>query len=530
MSFDRNISSTQIVWAVGLLIGLAAAVVVGSAIGNQDFAKVSLIIGAGVGIFVMLLLGNKYWLLIPFSLAATKLPTIPFGGRTVELPELAIVACSVMFFLRLASRKEKLIVWRPASISILLFMAWVGMVFAMNPVGLAAMGSGVGGGRFYLKLALAFAAFLILSSRKYSEKDMRWVIGFIIFGAFFSLAYGFVSYALAGPSIDTTTGMVQDEFYTWHQELSVPGFTIAFLIFARFKPREVFSLQRPWLPILYFLCCLMVLISGKRLAMAMMFLPPFMGAVLHRQFVYIFVASALATVGLSVVVFGHGQWFNLPLVAQRTVSWLPGDWDPEFQGMKGGVDDWRAELRVWAAESVKRDPWIGRGFAIDLSEAIGAVLTGERGGDMNIQVARDAIGRSWHNTWLGYAADFGIPLSVIQAVLYLTILVLSYRCFRYYGTSSLFGVFAMYLLIFTVRDLIASHTSGHSALDAWHRWWMYGILVSVYYTLPKRKKSAPLPVSVPSSQREPAPAMALPTQGRAALTGTSPWPNIPGRH
>jgi hypothetical protein len=529
MNLDRHISTTQIVWASGLLVGLAAALVIGSAIGNQDFAKVSMIVGAGIGVGVMLMLGNKYWLLVPFSLAASRLPTLPVGGRAIELPELAIAACSVVFFMRLASRKEKLHIWRPASIPILMFMGWVGIVFVMNPVGLAAMGSSVGGARFYLKLALAFAAFLILSSRTYTEKDMRWVIGFIMFGAFFSLFYGIISYVLTGPTIDQTTGMVQEEFYTWHQELSVPAYTAAFLIFARFTPKEVFSLQRMWLPALYLICFFMVLLSGKRLALATMFIPPIISAVMNRQTIYVFAAIAMAVTLLSFVVVGQGQWFNLPLVAQRTVSWLPGDWDPELQGIKGGTDDWRAELRYWAAESVKRDPVIGQGFAIDLAETVGAILAQQRGGTMDVQVAAYALGRAWHNTWIGYAADFGIPLSLMQAVLYLTVLVLCYRCFRYYGHASLFGVFAMYVLIFTFRDLMASHTSGHSAMDAWQRWWMYGILVSIYYTLPRRKRSAPLPVGIPSLKHETAPAMDFPTQGRREFTHASSQTYTSGR-
>ena len=521
MSFDRHISSTQIVWLVGLLIGLAASVTVGSAVAHQDFSRVVVIMGAGLGTALMLLLGNKYWMLIPFSLGATRLPTVPFAGRSVELPELAIAACSVMFFLRLASRKETLIFWRPASLPIILFIAWVGVVFAMYPIGLAAMGSSVGGARFYVKLLLALCAFVILASRTYSETDIRWILGFIMFGAVFNLGYELTTHALAGPTVNQMTGLVEDEFYTWHQALSVPAITLVFIMFSRFTPRDVFGLQRPWLGLLYFVCFLMVLVSGKRLAMAIMFIPPLIGAILHRQFVYIFLASAIATVSLFIVVAGQGQWFNLPLVAQRTVSWLPGDWDPELQAMSGGTDDWRAELRMWAAESVKRDPWIGRGFAIDLSETIGAILAGERGGNMNIQVAGAALGRSWHNTWIGYAADFGIPLSVIQAALYLVILIISYRCFRVYGNRSMFGVFAIYVLIFTVRDLIASHTSGHSALDAWHRWWMYGILISIYYALPKRNKSAPVRVSPPLAGTMPAPAMALPFQRRRAVAGTS---------
>jgi hypothetical protein len=131
--------------------------------------------------------------------------------------------------------------------------------------------------------------------------------------------------------------------------------------------------------------------------------------------------------------------------------------------------------------------------------------------------------------WLGYAADFGIPLSVLQGIILLAILVLSYRCFKYYGRTSGFGVFATFLILYTARDILTSYTGGHSSLDAWQRWWMYGILVSIYYTLPKRKKSAPPTVNVPRSQLETAPAMALPTRGRAALTGKPSWPNIPGR-
>jgi O-antigen ligase len=149
------------------------------------------------------------------------------------------------------------------------------------------------------------------------------------------------------------------------------------------------------------------------------------------------------------------------------------------------------------------------------------VLRSSQTGDMYIQVAGAALGRSWHNTWLGYAADFGIPLSVIQAVLYLSILVLCYRCFKFYGNASMLGVFAVYLLIFTIRDLIASHTSGHSALDAWHRWWMYGILISIYYAIPRQKKSAPVSVGQSLTRPMPEPAMALPSHRRVSVTRVS---------
>ena len=136
-----------------------------------------------------------------------------------------------------------------------------------------------------------------------------------------------------------------------------------------------------------------------------------------------------------------------------------------------------------------------------------------------MQVAGYALGRSWHNMWLGYAADFGIPLSVLQGVLLVVILVLSYRCFKAYGNRSPFGVFALFLLIYTVRDILGSHTGGHSSLDAWARWWMYGVLISIYYALPKRKKISS-PRSATSAVHDTArPSLAMPFEpGRRAAS------------
>jgi hypothetical protein len=76
---------------------------------------------------------------------------------------------------------------------------------------------------------------------------------------------------------------------------------------------------------------------------------------------------------------------------------------------------------------------------------------------------------------------------VIQGFIYLTVLIASIRCFGYYGNRQWFGVFALYLLIYTIRDVTGSHTSGHTSFDAWQTWWMYGVLFSLYVQMLREK-------------------------------------------
>lgn len=515
MEINRNISATQLTWIVGTLVGLVMAVFMGSAVGKADFGMVSLVVGIGIFVGTFLALGANYWMLIPFSLGAA-FPALPVAGRFLDFPEVAIPGCSLIFLLRIATRKEQLRVFRRVNIPILLFMAWVGLVFVLNPIGFASFGSATIGARFYFKLVLAFAAFLIMSNRDYSERDMRWVFGFLIFGACFALIYGFGTTAFMGPQVDPTTGLVADEFYTWHQLLAGPPLTIAFLIFARWSPKQVFSLRHMGLIFLYLTCILMVLVSGKRMAMLSIFIAPLVSAIVYKQLLYIITALTIASASLAVVVAGHGQWFDLPLVAQRTVSWLPGDWDQELNGLQGGADDFRAELRRVALKAIERNPVIGKGFSIDIQDTLTAIGMGRFGGNTEIQAAGFALGRSWHNRWLGYAADFGIPLVIIQMTIFIAVLALAIRNFRVLGNSNLLGVFSLYVFIYTCRDIIASHTSGHTANDAFDRWWMYGILVTIFIKYgsgkPQSIKKSGLPVLVARPDTKP---------GNVAISSTS---------
>ena len=481
-------NSKVLVFALSAL-GIVMAFFMGRAAGQGQLMHIALVFGVMIGAPLLLSLGKNYWYLIPASLLS-GLPAIPFGGRSINLAELCIVLCFGIFITRVAFKLDKLVLWHATHIPIYLFMVWVVFIFCLYPVGLAVFGAATMGARFYAQLILAFMAFLIIASREITEKDCKWIIIFILAGSAINTVYSVGSFILFGPGDEILNpGADTEGTYTWHQSLSNPAMAAVFLLFAWKKPSEILGFRKPSLLLVYLFAIALTLYSGKRMALIAVLIAPFVSAIVYRQYAYIFSGTILASTFFLSVIFGHGDIFKLPPQMQRTLSWLPAKWDSEFQYMAAGRDPFRESLRRFAMENIERYPIIGRGFAIEYSEIIGQIGASRYMGGDDMQAAPYAIGRSWHNTWLGYAADFGIPFSVIQGILYLTVLFVSFKASRLLPFGSHRSMISIYILIFTVRDLAASHTSGHSALDAYSRWWMYGLLFAIYATLPGSKKS-----------------------------------------
>lgn len=473
-----NFSGNKVGITLLTIICLIVAALVGEAIGSSEYTLMVVTVGGILGLFFFLFLGSRYWIVIPFSLVA-QLPTIPLFDRAVELPELAIAACTGIYLTRIGLGTDKLQLFRKTHIPILLFMAWVGFIYVLNPVGLAAMGSSVMGGRFYVKLVLAFSSFVILASTPISEEDAKWALWMVIIGTVINTIYSILIYVvLGGPTVDQL-GMEVEVFYSWHQVLGNPAMAVAFILFGRYKPSEVFGIRHPLVLAVYGIALLLVLFSGKRMAVVAVLLAPVVGAILYREYRYIALAIIAAIIGAGIIIVGHGELFSLPKTIQRAISWLPAKWDNSIVSMEGGRDPFRESLRRYAMENISRDPIIGKGFAVNYALA-SAAFSSQATGGMDALAAPYAIGRSWHNTWLGYAADFGIPLSVIQASIFLTVLIIAFRTASKLPHPSFLQTFVIYLLIYTTRDVVASHTSGHTSLDAFNRWWMYGMLFSIF--------------------------------------------------
>lgn len=467
--------------AVVTIGGLLGAIFLGNAAAKQELNKITLVIGGIFALLLVLNLGRRYWYAIPITLAL-DLPTFQLGARNVNLGELAIIGCSLVFAIRIALKQEHLVVFRLRNVPILLFVSWVTLVYCMNPVGLAGFGSEMGGGRFYMQIFMGFAAFLIVSSQDVTENDLRWIFGLLLVGTFLDFGRTLLEYFVLGRKLGVVELDLDSEgIYTWHQSMSAPAMMVVLLLFSRWSPSQVFSFSHLWRASLYLMAIPAVMMSGKRAAMAQLLLFPLISAAMRRQYRYFAVFGLAGLIVLCGVLLGQGTVFNLPLTAQRALSWLPAEWDPELDSYRGGSDQFREELRTIAMEKIAEHPWIAEGFAINITETARAYYASMLPGsnDFGAKMAAGAMGRAWHNVWLGYAADFGIPLSIIQAFIFGVGLFTAFRVFRLAPSNGMHQMMAAFIFLYIFRDVLLSHTSGHTALDAFSRWWMYGMVFAM---------------------------------------------------
>ena len=512
---------------------LFLSVFVALAIGHGEFFNVGIVIGGLLAATLALVLGRNYWLMIPLAFSA-ELPAIPLEGRLIELGEAAIVICSGIFVARFALRQQRLTVFRMSHAAVLLYTAWAVFIFWQNPVWLSVASGELGGARFYAKIVMGCAAFIILANQQVGERESRTIIILMLIGAGISTTRNIASYYI--PALGGTAALdmgavsggpaTTDSYYSWHQYIAGVPFLIMVLLFSRYRAKEIFTLQRVWAPVLLVVCTVVILLSGKRAGAASIPACAMTAALIRREYGYLMLWVGGAVTAGILLVAGQGSLFHLPQTAQRALSWLPGQWDSDLESFEGGQDEFRTTLRRLAWEKIQRDPWIGRGYRVDMALIQKTLDIG--GGGMEGQVLPFALGSSWHNTWLGYAADLGIPASILAALVFATFIKMGWRLSRQLPSGSWASTLTIYITLLAILRLLNSHTSGHSATDAFDRWWMYALLVSLAVQFAKEKQP-PAPPAVPSLQPAGEPrGLALPSlaPARAGQPRRAPSPSV----
>jgi hypothetical protein len=106
------------------------------------------------------------------------------------------------------------------------------------------------------------------------------------------------------------------------------------------------------------------LLSGFRSALMVIGIYIGLSSYFRRQARDLTVYLALGVVGLSILAIGNGRLFDLPLSAQRALSFLPGKWDYVAVADAKHSVDWRVEMwkMVWQEDKWIKNKLLGDGF------------------------------------------------------------------------------------------------------------------------------------------------------------------------
>ena len=412
-------------------------------------SSVQMLVAGIIAVTVILVLDDKYWVLSAFLFGFyDSIPMTRFTGA--ELGSLILVtAC----FARRTMHKDIAVSGGKFPVyAAIPFMIWMGVVWSQNPTGMKILGSSSYGGRFYFKVILAFLALCFLSTMSLGERDCRLFCLATFLG---NLVFAFRVYIFGG-------GMDIFESANTHYQFIRLSF-VAPLFLSRFTAPELLASR---LPLIGFLLCFgLSVYSGNRTAgmrpvMAGV-LAPFL---LRRDRCKTIGLILCAAVILAVIVVGHGRVWRLPFAIQRSLSFLPGKWDRRLESY-GFNDIFRANLRYVARQHIRENPWFGDGgFAINAESLRWAVFSG---GGPNALAEGHALGRNWHNVWLGMAADFGIPMSVAWGIFIVSLLVSGYRrCLRMPPRSWRQTTCLYYYLLILVDTVGFFFGGGHTSLTA----------------------------------------------------------------
>ena len=468
---DDNATWMRLRTAICLTLGVAGA----AALLKQMLTGNS-VVGAGIfavivvfGLFLWL--QQRYWMLVVLAMIV-PMPVIPFGPRWMILSELVVPLAFIFLLANRAVHKTGR-VWLVSGpgITPLAYTAWAAMIYSMNPSGFLMMGSGLTGARFYLKIALGLLSFFILSNQKIRDREALWVIFLIVAGSVGQAIHGIAQWKLG------VYQAYEGQFYTWQPALTTPLLWMSILLFSVYGVDLLLRVPS-WQGLLFSAMVVTSLFTGKRMGVAGIAAVPLVTALVRRHgLLRCAVWAAVLVLMLGCMVAGHGRMFRLPLLIQRSLSYMPGLWDVQVE--EGIGYDFRQRLRERALDIVKDKPLFGlKGYALTIEDLPWQSVWGQLS-DPDMA----ASGRNWHTTWLGIAADFGIPAAVIWGLFYLQFVWTAHKTRQIAAITRRQHTLVLMIYVYLVIEIARSMTGGHSALLAYDMWWLYGLVVAVSRTL-----------------------------------------------
>lgn len=362
------------------LAGMGLAVYCGKLSGNGQMGTLAFIVGASIATALLLGLRQHIWLLLPFGwYLYGQVPVLPLPFSVRDLTVLLVfVSIITLKALKIVRTKPKV---EPIDLVVLALLVYMITVFIRNPVGVNALGSERVGGRPYFDVLISILAYWILV-RVHVDQKIAPVIPFLGLAAqLFEMSLNALALRLPkiGPYLAAIyTGVDPnlyegDDVFRPQQEgtgrqgyLAGIGNTLAVICCSAWRPLTAITPLYWGRFALLLTACIAVAFSGFRSGLVAIAAYILISSVIRRGWSDLVPLAAIAVPALVILVGIQGTIVNLPRPVQRTLSFLPGKWDPVAIGEARHSTQWRVEMwKIILTEDKYIDSkWLGDGFGM----------------------------------------------------------------------------------------------------------------------------------------------------------------------
>ena len=127
--------------------------------------------------------------------------------------------------------------------------------------------------------------------------------------------------------------------------------------------------NRWWVALLGIGCCLLVVMGGFRSGLSNFVLMVFAALWCHYSWRALTLLPPVVFVIFLTTAVQDSHLIKVPLAAQRSLAFLPGDWDPEVTGSTLSSNEFRQKIQqVYINEDLRKSPLLGNGFSYNSDE------------------------------------------------------------------------------------------------------------------------------------------------------------------
>jgi hypothetical protein len=281
------------------------------------------------------------------------------------------------------------------------------------------------------------------------------------------------------------------------------GFSLQLYLLCHYPIGTWLRPERWWIAGVSLICLILEASSGYRNVMFNFLLMTMVGAWCYHSWrsMILPIVAGLSLVGLVLASSNNLIQLpvrNLPIIAQRTLSFLPADWDEEAIDSAQSSNLFRKNIEdVYLKEYANRSPLIGNGFDIDKKEFeyYNGVMAKGQGIDPEYAQAKLFIeGKMFHTGWISVYDNVGILGMIAFIILGWSEIRMASRLMAGPRTDRKTALFPLYVWAQCnlVTMLVSYFAVFGSFQDTFSNFIIYGILLSHLLNIAKERDVPPV--------------------------------------